>query len=177
MSRFGRLLQWLVIALIALAGASFLLPAKQIVERTMTIEQPPDRVWELLEDPTAWNRWSPYYLRDPDMKISYTGAPKGMGARWSWDSSREGSGTASIIGASVPRQLDYVVTYNGLAMALCQFILEPVNSGTKLTWRLESDAMWNPIMRIVGMLLDGWIGPDFEQGLQNISGILAQQPK
>lgn len=172
-----RVFQWAVVAVVIAAATSFLLPAKQVVERVRTIEQPPDRVWELLDDPTAWNRWSPFYARDPAMKLTYTGAPKGMGARWSWSSSSEGSGTVSIIGASVPRQLDYIVVVDRFGMVLCQFILEPTNSGTRLTWRLESDATWNPIMRWVGLLLDRQLGPDFEAGLDNIAQTLAQQPR
>ncbi len=177
MSWFGRLLQWLVVALIVLSASSLLLPATQRVERSLMIEQPPDRIWELLEDPTAWNRWSPYYARDPDMKINYTGAPRGMGARWHWDSASEGSGTVSIIGASVPRQLDLIVVRDLLGTALCQFILEPVNSGTKLTWKIEVDATWNPILRWLGLGMERWIAPDFERGLDNIRELLAQQPK
>ncbi|MGH1361154.1 MAG: SRPBCC family protein [Burkholderiaceae bacterium] len=175
MSWLFSLLRWLVIALCVLAAVSFFFPANQVVERSLVVEHSPDRVWELLEDPPAWNRWSPWYERDPDMKITYTGAPKGMGARWSWESSREGSGTISIIGASVPRQLDYIIQFSGMGDALGQFILEPVNSGTNLTWRLQIEAGFNPLMRWFGLFLDSFLGDDFNHGLANIAKVLNKQ--
>lgn len=177
MSWLFSLLRWLVIVLVVLAAVSFLFPANQVVERSRVIKHSPDQVWELLEDPPAWNRWSPWYERDPDMKITYTGAPKGMGARWSWESSLEGDGTISIIGASVPRQLDYIIQFGSTGDALGQFILEPVNSGTNLTWRLEIDAGFNPIMRWFGLFVEHFVGDDFDRGLTNIAGILDKQGK
>lgn len=179
-SRMGwlfSLLRWLVIALGVLAAVGFAFPSQQVVERSVMVLHSPDRVWELLEDPPAWNRWSPWYERDPDMKITYSGAPKGMGARWSWESSSELGGTISIVGASVPRQLDYIVQFNGMGDALGQFILEPVNSGTSLTWRFQVDAGYNPLMRWFGLFLDRMVGKDFDRGLENIAKTLDQQAK
>jgi len=180
MGSLARLLRWVVVALVLLSAVSLLFPATQTVQRSLLVEHSPDRVWELLVDPPAWNRWSPWYERDPEMKITYTGAPKGTGARWTWSSDSEGGGTISIINASVPRQLDYVVQFDGLGAfgeTQGQFILEPVNSGTNLTWQFKLDAGFNPLMRWFGLFMNSMLGDDFQRGLSNIAAALEQQPK
>ncbi len=175
------LIKTLIAVLAALALIAFAFPAQQVVERSLVIEHSPDRIWELLEDPPAWNRWSPWYERDPDMRVTYTGAPKGMGARWHWESNTEGSGRVSVISASVARQLDYIVQFEWFSMALGQilgqFILEPVNSGTNLTWRLQLDAGMNPVLRWLGLFLNTVAGDDLDKGLRNIAAVLNQQAK
>lgn len=180
MGWLARLLKWVFIALLVLSAVSLLFPATQTLQRSLLVEHSPDRVWELLEDPPAWNRWSPWYERDPEMKITYTGAPRGSGARWTWSSDSEGSGTISIINASVPRQLDYVVQFDipvAIGETQGQFILEPVNSGTNVTWQFKLEAGFNPLARWLGLFMDRMLGDDFKRGLNNIATTLEKQPK
>ncbi|MEZ5652624.1 MAG: SRPBCC family protein [Burkholderiaceae bacterium] len=161
-----------LIGLVVLAG--FLLPARQVVERSLTMTHSPERVWAVLAQPVAWNRWSPWYARDPAMKITYDGAPSGVGARWHWVSQSEGDGQLQIVAATEPRHLDYVVSLGNGGNAIGRFVLEPIDNGTRLTWRLQFDAGLNPIERWFGLMLERWVGPDFEQGLRNINRILTR---
>ncbi|MEZ5657798.1 MAG: SRPBCC family protein, partial [Burkholderiaceae bacterium] len=138
---------------------------------------PPERVWALLVDPVAWNRWSPWYARDPEMKITYDGAPSGVGARWHWESKSEGHGQMQIVAATEPRHLDYVISFDTHGQAVGRFVLEKIDTGTRLTWRFQSDAGWNPVARWFGLLLESWVAPDFEQGLRNINRILTRPPQ
>lgn len=174
---FKRLLTTLVGLVVLLALSGFLLPASQKVQRSLVMNETPERIWELIVDPPAWNRWSPWYERDPEMKISYTGAPKGEGARWSWESSREGSGSMQIVRTDVPRQLDYAMEFDGMGTAIGQFLLEPAEGGTRVDWSFESDAGYNPFARWFGLVLDRFVGPDFDKGLANMSAALAKQGK
>ena len=164
-----------LLALFAIAG--FLLPATQQVKRSLVIEDTPEQIWELLVDPPAWNRWSPWYERDPDMKITYTGAPKGEGAGWTWESSSEGNGSMVIVRTNVPRQLDYSISFGAMGRAIGQFVLEPTDAGTRVDWMLESDAGLNPLARWFGLMLNRYVGADFELGLSNMARALKKQGK
>jgi len=170
------MLKRLLLLLIGLAAVavigSFFIPANQQVSRSLVINQPPERIWALIIDPPAWNQWSPWYRRDPAMKITYDGAPRGEGARWSWTSDSEGSGNMQIVRADVPRQMQYVMAFDGMGAATGQFVLEPADGGTQVTWSFESDAGYNPIARWFGLALDTFIGPDFEAGLNNMATAL-----
>ena len=161
--------------LVLVMFGGYLLPSEHVVERAIEISHPPERVWSLLADPHAWNRWSPWHERDPGMKITYDGAPSGVGARWHWQSSTEGDGQMQIIGAVERRSLDYAVSLAGRGPGVGQFVLEPTARGTRLTWRLHQDSGWNPLDRWAGVLLEDRTGPDLEQGLRSINRVLGRQ--
>ncbi|MGB7180292.1 MAG: polyketide cyclase, partial [Burkholderiaceae bacterium] len=71
-----RLIVILLGLIVLTALGSLLLPAEQKVERSLVINEPADRIWALIVDPPAWNRWSPWHEDDPNMKTTYQGAPK-----------------------------------------------------------------------------------------------------
>lgn len=175
-----RLIRVLLGLVLVLSLVAFVLPAEQRVERSVVIDQPAERIWALIEDPPAWNLWSPWYERDPEMKITYEGAPRGQGARWSWESGELGNGNMQIVRADEPRELNYVMAFDGMGSARGQFILEPADGGTRVAWSFVSDAGYNPIARWFGLMLDRWVGADFEKGLANMQRTLSnknEQPK
>src|SRR3546814_16216760 len=54
------------------------------VERSVTIDAPPEKILPLADDYRAWTKWSPYEF-DPAMKSSYSGAESGKGSIDEWD--------------------------------------------------------------------------------------------
>lgn len=170
-----RLLRVLLGLIVVLCLVSFLLPAEQRVERALVIEEPAERIWALIENPPAWNLWSPWYARDPEMKITYEGAPRGQGARWRWESDEMGSGNMQIVRADEPRELNYAVAFDGMGSARGRFVLEPADGGTRVVWSFVSDAGYNPIARWFGLMLDNWVGPDLQAGLANMQQTLSNK--
>ena len=55
-------------------------PATFRVQRTAVIKAPPEKVFALVNDLNGWQAWSPYEKKDPAMKRTVSGAPKGKGA-------------------------------------------------------------------------------------------------
>ncbi|MEZ5741020.1 MAG: SRPBCC family protein [Burkholderiaceae bacterium] len=170
-----RLALWLGSLLVLLVLIGFFLPDPHPVERSRLIAQPQEKIWAMLVDPRAWNRWAPWFGRDPDMKITYIGAPSGVGARWRWASNSEGNGEMQFIAATAPRQLDYALSFDGMGSAIGKFVLEPATGGTKVSWQFQSDPGLNPLGRWFGLFLDRLVGPDFEQGLSNLEKLLQTQ--
>ena len=78
-----------------------------------------------------------------------------------------------IVRADVPRQMQYVMAFDGMGAATGQFVLEPADGGTQVTWSFESDAGYNPIARWFGLALDKFFGPDLEAGLNNMTTVLS----
>ena len=64
---------------IFLVGAA-LMPSSYRVERVASINAPPAKIYALVADPKAWKRWAIWDVREPDMKVVYSGAPAGQGA-------------------------------------------------------------------------------------------------
>src|ERR1041385_5704058 len=59
-------------------------PAHYQVERTATINAPAPVVFAQVNDFHKWQAWSPWAKMDPNMKTTYSGAPAGNGAVYSW---------------------------------------------------------------------------------------------
>jgi len=46
-----------------------------------------------------------------------------------------------------------------------------VPAGTRLTWGFVTDTGFNPMMRWMGVMLDDWVGADYEAGLARLKAL------
>ena len=92
-----KLLQWSLAVLGALVllvlVVGFFIPSTFLVQRSTVINAAPNKIYNLVVEPRQWKKWSVWTQRDPDMRITYSGPPFGMGAKWSWVSKSEGTGS------------------------------------------------------------------------------------
>lgn len=175
-----KILKWLLIVLVLLAaglwlGGMAISPAFDVA-RSVRIAAPPEKIFALVAEPAAWQRWSVWNRRDPAMAITYSGPASGAGASWAWKSASEGDGRMTITSADAPQRvafdlemLDVHSTAHGL------ITLAPGDGGTQVTWRMTGDMGRNPIFHWLAPLADRMIGPDFEAGLANLK-TLAEKP-
>src|SRR5258707_12243270 len=79
------------ISVIALLAIILLLAASRAktfrIQRSINIEAPPERVFELIDDLHNWPLWAPQDKEDATMKRTYSGTDKGTGAVSQWTSS------------------------------------------------------------------------------------------
>jgi len=68
----------------ALLGFAATKPGTFRVQRTKSIQAPPEKVFALINDFRRWGSWSPYEKLDPTMKRTYSGAANGKGAVYAW---------------------------------------------------------------------------------------------
>lgn len=170
MKKFFFTLLSLVIILILIG---FLLPQHQHVERSLVISAPAETVYRNIDNPEAFNRWSPWAELDPAMKIEHVGPESGVGSGMRWHSENPNVGNGSwIITAAKPNEsLDVALTFdNGGATSF--FHLEPTDQGTRITWGFDTDAGLNPIMRWFGIMMDKWVGTEYEKGLRTLKSRL-----
>src|SRR4029077_14764296 len=82
------------------------------VERSTQIAAPTAMVFEQLEDLRAWAAWSPWDKRDPEMKKTFDGPPKGVGASYSWEGNKQvGKGKMEVTETQPPTQIKYRLTF------------------------------------------------------------------
>ena len=68
------------------------------VQRTITVNALPEKIFPLINDFHQWVSWSPYEHKDPAMKRSYSGAESGKGAVDGWQGDKNvGSGRMEIL--------------------------------------------------------------------------------
>lgn len=175
-----KLLLTITVIIVLLVIIAFFLPRHSVVERSLTINAPAEVIFAQVNDFKNWEKWSPWHHKDPDMKIFYDGPTAGKGASYRWESDHDqvGNGMQKII-ASVPN--DSVVSemffMESKDPAYGIFKLAESDSGTRVTWMMRHDTGMNPIARWFSLMMEGWVGGEFEQGLQNLKQIAESQPK
>ena len=88
----------------------------------------------------------------------------------SWSGSKDtiGVGTQRIV-ASVPdSRIDVVLEMEGFIAAVSHWTFEPSAAGTRVTWAFETELGLNPMMRWMGLFMDGFVGPDYARGLARL---------
>ena len=144
------------------------------VQRAISINAPPERIFPLISDFHQWLHWSPYERKDPEMKRTYEGAASGKGAVYAWNGDKNvGSGRMEILEASAPQKivvkLDFFTPFEGHNTA--EFTMLPQGDGTHVTWLMHGPARFMTRLIQVFMNLDNMIGKDFEAGLANLKTI------
>jgi hypothetical protein len=137
------------------------------VQRSATIKAPPATIAALIDDFHAWTQWSPWEKRDPNLKRTYAGAPKGKGATYAWEGNKNvGPGSMEIL-ESAPQKvllkLDFMKPFE--AHNTTEFSLTPAGDGTRVVWTMHGPSPFISKLMGVFMNFDTMIGKDFEAGL------------
>jgi carbon monoxide dehydrogenase subunit G len=148
------------------------------VQRTTSIEAPPEKIFPLINDFRKFILWSPYEQLDPAMKRTYSGKLRGKGAVYRWEGNRKaGEGRMEIAHTSPPSavviRLDFVRPFE--THNIVEFALDAEGRGTKVTWAMRGP---NPFMAKLMQLffnMDRLVGKDFERGLANLKSVAEEQ--
>ncbi len=141
------------------------------VERSTTIDAPPEAVYPHIADFRRWTSWSPWEGLDPDMRRTYSGADAGVGAVYTWTGNRKaGIGRMAITEARAPSRVAIDLQFEKPFPSRSDtvFTVEPVGSGSRVTWTMTGPmSVGTRIMSLVKSM-DSLIGPDFEKGLARL---------
>jgi Polyketide cyclase / dehydrase and lipid transport len=179
MSTVSYLLIALGLALIALLAYAATRPAEFRVERRLRIAAPADKLWPLVGELRAFNRWNPYERKDPLIKTRYEGSPSGIGSRYAWESAKVGTGSMEITGQqpglAVQMNLDFLKPFE--AHNQTEFALQPtLDGGTEVRWTMHGTANFISKLMSVFINMDKMVGRDFEDGLQNLRQLAEVRP-
>lgn len=168
-----------VVLVVLLAGIGMLLPRQVHVERSIVIDAPRATVFALVDGFKQFNKWSPWAALDPNAKYTREGPEFGVGAKQSWvgDPKTVGSGSQEVVELKPLELVKTRLDFGEKGPAIAQFALAPEASGTKVTWSLDSDMGAGPIGRYFGLMMDRWIGSDYEKGLAGLKTLAQSLPK
>ncbi|MGZ5035070.1 MAG: SRPBCC family protein [Usitatibacter sp.] len=175
-----KIVQWTLatigVIFLAVVGIGFFLPSTFLVSRSIVINAPAARVYDQVADPRQWAHWSAWNQRDPGMDVQFSGPLFGQGAKWSWKSKSEGSGSMEFPRVEPNRRIEYALSFPEFGMKSAgQFTFEPAGTATKVTWTNGGDVGTNPLKHYLAVLMDRMVGPDFEKGLENLKAV-AEKP-
>jgi hypothetical protein len=152
--------------------SSMALPEKWHVEKSISVNASPSKIYNLTTDFKNWSKWSPWYNLDPNAKWVFSDSTIGVGAWFSWESEQRnvGKGRLEMISAIENQSNQYQQEIDGMGASIGGFILTPEGDNTtKVTWTLDGEnkgmAKW------FGLLMGFFVGSDYEKGLANIKQV------
>ncbi len=161
-----------VVALLAAIGMA--LPRVITVARSIKITAPAAEIFPHVNNLRATVPWSPWLARDPDAALDFNDIPEGVGAAMTWASENRsvGSGRMEITGAEPPVHLDVALDFGAGSTAEATWDFAEAGGVTRATWRLTIDMGGGPHARWMGMMMDRWVGRDYEEGLANLKALV-----
>lgn len=110
----------------------------------------------------------------PKPNCPNSGPEAGVGNTLNWTSEHPQVGTGSQeIVESVPEQtVKTALDFGPMGSASASFDLTPEGDQTQVTWGFESDLGMNPMSRWMGLMMDKWVGGDYERGLTNLKALV-----
>ncbi|KNG92718.1 SRPBCC family protein [Pseudaestuariivita atlantica] len=173
-----RIVKWVLAVLLILAilfvVIGMILPREVTVARSITINAPPEDVFPHVNSMKATEAWSPWLSRDPATKLVYSGPDAGTGARLEWasDNPQVGVGSQVITASTENERVETALDFGDMGTANAAFLLVDAGGATEVTWTLETDMGGNPVGRWMGLMMDRWVGADYERGLANLKALV-----
>ncbi len=144
------------------------------VERSLVIAASPELVYRHLDSSEGWRRWGVWFHRDPQLELQRSGAEQGAGAAWSWRSASQGNGSMRLTETEVPHRVAYELRIDDWAPSSGELRLAAEGQGTRVIWLMQGDVGGNPLNRWLVLFIDRLVGPDFEEGLNNLKSLAEQ---
>ena len=160
----------IAVGVAGLVGYAATLPDHFEVNRSITVNASPEKIFPMIANMKTFNTWNPFAKQDPQMVLTYEGPETGVGAANSWESPQMGAGRLTITGVddlkTVSMKLDMMGSmeaHNDIV-----FALTPQTGGTEVSWSMAGP--YPLLNRVVGTVLnmDKMIGGTFEQGLRDL---------
>ena len=169
-----KLFKFVLVLVLALVAGAYLLPREVHVERSVTINAGPEAVFPHVNSLSATQNWSPWLDRDPDVVVNYEGPVSGVGAKMNWQSDEPnvGNGAQEIVASIENERVETALDFGEMGVAKAEFILVPQGDATVVTWSLDTDMGNNPVGRYMGLMMDKWVGGDYEVGLTKLKNLV-----
>jgi uncharacterized protein YndB with AHSA1/START domain len=172
-----------ILIVIAVAFAAVLAyaatkPDTFMVRRSTSIAAPPEKIFPMIDDLRAQSAWSPFE-KDPDMKRTHSGAPRGKGAVYEWDGNRQvGAGRIAITDSVSPSKVVLLLDMSRPFKAhnTVEFTLDRIGAGTNVTWAMQGRQPY--MAKVMGLFVDcdKMCGGLFEEGLAKLKALAESEP-
>lgn len=164
-----------VVVAILIVGISLLLPKSSYVERSIVIKAPKSLLFDLVSDLHNFQKWSPWSRRDPNMQTMFEGPSSGVGTKMVWKSEELGNGSMEITEYDPYDHAAAYLDFGDMGDATTNYTISSDPTGSKIVWSFRTD---HPgiVGRYMGLMMDKWVGKDYEEGLANLKEMAESMP-
>lgn len=147
------------------------------LQRSITVNAPPQAVHALIEDYRNWTAWSPWEKKDPNLKRTYGEPSRGEGATYAWEGDKNvGKGSMTMTDVTPSRialDLDFERPFEAHNKVV--FALDSKGLTTDVTWSMEGPTPFFAKVIHVFIDMDKMVGKDFEAGLAAMKSAAEKQ--
>ena len=178
MKTLKKVLLVLAVILVVFVGVGMMLPREVKVERTAEVQGSPQAAFELVNTLKNWDLWSPWHRIDPNQVVTYSAESSGEGAWYTWNSTHPdvGNGKLTILNTDPHAVINTQLDFEGMGSSKADYFFKPTEKGTQVTMTMETDMGAGPVGRYFGLMMDKWIGEDYEKCLANMDSVLRANP-
>jgi len=163
-----KILMVLLILVVLFLGVTLFLPSSFYVERSIVINMPVDSVFVQVNDLNNFMNWNPWAAMDPEAKNDISNPSYGVGSSWNWDGKIVMQGSLVREEVADNKFIKSRLMFEDEANpAFTTWNFKAKNGSTNVSWSMEGDLDY-PVGRIIGLMMDGMMGPDFEKGLASL---------
>jgi uncharacterized protein YndB with AHSA1/START domain len=171
----GKILLTLLVLVGVISALVLATPPDYKVTRTVTIDAPPSKVFEQVNNFHNWKAWSPWEELAKDATKTIEGPDAGVGAIYKWDGEKAGEGKMEIL-ESRPNEKTRIkleFTRPWQAAAINEFTFKEDGGKTVVTWTMTGRNDDFPGKAItIFMVTPPWgVGKQFEEGLKNLKAV------
>lgn len=142
------------------------------VNRSITIDAPAEKVFDVVSDFGTWTTWSPWLCAEPSAKVEVSDNSNSVGSLYQWEGEIVGQGEVEHKRLERGKLIDDEIRFLKPMKAVSQvlFEMEPVGGGTKITWHMKGSLPWFLFWMTSSM--EGFIGMDYERGLKMLKELI-----
>lgn len=175
-----KILLIIVVSLVVLffAIGSFL-PSHCHIERSVNIKTTDKELFNELNGFKSFQKWSPWAKKDPKAKYWFSGPETGIGARMDWkgDPNSVGSGYQKVLDVKPNEFINVELVFDPMVKANASYKIQNIENGlVKLTWGFDED-LHNITERYFGLMMEKFLGPDYQEGVNNLKKYYESKPK
>ncbi|MEO5629472.1 MAG: SRPBCC family protein [Thermomonas sp.] len=182
MTRLIEILISLAIVAALYLVVALVLPSQRHLSEKIETNRKLTIVFDTLNSLRRFKSWNPLVLRDPRVKMTYSGPDAGVGARLDYSSTNDRIGDGSWeITESVPREkIGYdIENIERGSNKRTAFTFKPTgrnNRNVEIIQTFDVDYGWDLIGRYAGLYVARHVGDDMKLGLARIVTMLAAVP-
>lgn len=136
------------------------------VQRSVTVNDTPENVFNKVRDFSTWTTWSPWLCAEPDADVTVSVDSSSVGSTYAWKGEVVGQGEVEHLrlesGRLIEEEIRFVKPFKSKSSVFFEF--EAVEGGTTVTWRMKGSMPWFLFWMIPQMEI--FIGMDYERGLK-----------
>ncbi|MDQ8205141.1 SRPBCC family protein [Pelagicoccus sp. SDUM812003] len=172
----GLIAAFAVLFLLTVAIGLFL-PGDFTVRRSIEVQAPAERLYELVGDLERWPDWGPWKEADPTLVIELGEKTSGVGASQTWHG-KDGNARLEFIEADPASGVTFDLYFNDDAfynLSSIRYAPLPGGQGYEVVWEMSGVVEVPVLGGYLALAMDDMVGAMFEDGLEKLKRV-AEDP-